>query len=120
MWNTFRWKVTLAYHFTKFENHVYSFCQQLEVRALDYCTYLNNVFRQPSRPKLVQSQQNNVRTTFTERCSNVILLTLNRFWLAENVPNKSKKSLWRSIGSSQKCFRLLFSLISNTGKDNWD
>ena len=35
---------------------------------------------EPSRPKPVQSQQNNVRTTFIERYSNVIFLTLNRFW----------------------------------------
>ena len=38
---------------------------------------VNNV---PSRLKPAQSQQNNVRTTFTERCSNVILLTLRRFF----------------------------------------
>ena len=34
---------------------------------------------QPSQSKLIQSQQNNVRTTFSERCSSVIFLTLNRF-----------------------------------------
>ena len=33
----------------------------------------------PAGKKPVQSQKNNVRTTFSERCSNVILLTLNRF-----------------------------------------
>ena len=33
----------------------------------------------PSKQKHVQSQKNNVRTTFKERCSNVILLTLRRF-----------------------------------------
>ena len=38
-----------------------------------------------SRQKPVQSQQNNVRTTFSERCSYVILLTLNRFLLAGKV-----------------------------------
>ena len=41
--------------------------------------YNNEIVDRPSRPKPVQSQQSNVRTTFTERCSNVILLTLNRF-----------------------------------------
>ena len=36
----------------------------------------------PSQQKPVQRQKNNVRTTFTGRCSDVILLTLNRFWSA--------------------------------------
>ena len=33
----------------------------------------------PSRPKPVQSQKNNIRTTFTKHCSSVTFLTLNRF-----------------------------------------
>ena len=44
--------------------------------------YRSQVILQPSRLKSVQSQQNNVRTTFTERCSDIIFLTLNRFLLA--------------------------------------
>ena len=43
----------------------------------------------PSRQKPVQSQKNNVRATFSERCSNVILLTLNRFWPAWSGVNLS-------------------------------
>ena len=42
-----------------------------------------------SRPKPVQSQQNNVRTRFTERCCNVIFLTLNRFLLAGVYSNRN-------------------------------
>ena len=38
-----------------------------------------------SKQKPVQSQKNNVRTTFSELCSNVILLTLNRFWPAGRI-----------------------------------
>ena len=36
----------------------------------------------PSRQKPVQNQKKNVRTTFSERYSNVTLLTLNRVWPA--------------------------------------
>ena len=35
-----------------------------------------------------QSQQNNVRTVFIKRCSDIFLLTLNRFFLTENMISK--------------------------------
>ena len=48
-------------------------------------TSLANVFKDygSRRQKPVQSPRNNGRTTFTERCSNVILQTLNRFLPAD-------------------------------------
>ena len=54
-----------------------------------------------SRQKPVQSQQNNVRTTFSERCSNVILLTLNRF-----LPTGKKENV------VEQCFRVVKKLFT--------
>ena len=62
------------------------------MRALLFVIILSYIY--PSQHKPVQSQENNVRTMFSERCFNVILLTLNRFWPAVySVGNKRKQDL---------------------------
>ena len=44
-----------------------------------------------------QSQQNNIRATFRERCSNVILLTLNKYLPTEKAQVDS--NLFKIIGA---------------------